>query len=69
MKATRLPLPLRRLAGGSACNFGRQHANNFGSFTVTSVSAYGRGELHAISPGPFILSFGVLERRTRPSMS
>jgi hypothetical protein len=24
------------------------------------VSAYGPGQLHAISPGPFILSYGVL---------
>jgi hypothetical protein len=59
--ATRLPLPLRRLAWSFGLNFGRQRANNFGSFGVTSVAAYGAGELHALSPGPFILSFGVLE--------
>jgi hypothetical protein len=58
--ATRLPLPLRRFGWWLARNVGRWHANNFGSFTVTSVSAYGPGELHAISPGPFILSYGVL---------
>jgi hypothetical protein len=40
-------------------NFGRQRANWFGSFGVTSVAAYGAGELHALSPGPFILSYGV----------
>jgi hypothetical protein len=28
---------------------------------VTSVAAYGAGELHALSPGPFILSYGVVE--------
>jgi hypothetical protein len=27
---------------------------------VTSVAAYGAGELHALSPGPFILSYGVV---------
>jgi hypothetical protein len=43
-----------------ALNFGRQRANWFGSFGVTSVAAYGAGELHALSPGPFILSFGVV---------
>ena len=31
----------------------------FGSFGVTSVAAYGAGQLHAISPGPFVLSYGV----------
>src|SRR6266436_6948040 len=60
MKATRLPLPLRRLAWWIAGTTGRLHANNFGSFTVTSVSAYGPGELHAISPGPFILSYDMV---------
>jgi hypothetical protein len=60
MKATRLPQPLRRFGWSLANNVGRFHANNFGSFTVTSVSAYGPGLLHAISPGPFILSYGVI---------
>jgi hypothetical protein len=60
MKATRLPLPLRRFAWSLARNVGRFHANNFGSFSVTSVSAYGPGQLLAVSPGPFILSYGVV---------
>lgn len=59
--ATRLPLPLRRLAWLIGINFGRQRGNYFGSYSVTSVAAYGGGELHAISPGPFILSYGVVE--------
>jgi hypothetical protein len=58
VKATRLPLPLRRLLWWVALNIGRLHANNFGSITVTSVAAYGDGQLHAISPGPFVLSYG-----------
>jgi len=58
VKATRLPLPLRRLLWWVALNIGRLHANNFGSVTVTSVAAYGGGQLHAISPGPFVLSYG-----------
>jgi hypothetical protein len=41
-------------------HFGRQRANYFGSFGITSVAAYGGGELHALSPGPFILSYGVV---------
>jgi hypothetical protein len=60
LQATRLPLPLRRLIWLIGLNFGRQRANYFGSFGVTSVAAYGAGELHALSPGPFILSYGVV---------
>ena len=61
LRVTRLPLPLRRFAWLIGLNFGRQRANFFGSFVVTSVAAYGAGELHALSPGPFILSYGVVE--------
>src|ERR1700680_3050700 len=56
LRVTRLPLPLRRLIWLIGLNFGRQRANYFGSFGGTSVAAYGPGELHALSPGPFILS-------------
>jgi hypothetical protein len=61
LTATRLPLPLRRLIWLIGLNFGRQRANYFGNFAVTSVAAYGAGELHALSPGPYILSYGVVE--------
>jgi hypothetical protein len=61
MLASRLPLPLRRLSWLIGLNFGRQRANYFGSFSVTSVAACGGGELHAISPGPFILSYGMVQ--------
>jgi hypothetical protein len=57
MLASRLPWPLRRLVWLIGLNFGRQRANYFGNFAVTGVAAYGGGELHAVSPGPFILSF------------
>src|SRR6476660_1902224 len=59
LRTTRLPLPLRRLFWAVGLNFGRQRANWFGSFGVTSVAAYGAGQLHALSPGPFVLSYGV----------
>jgi len=58
--ASRLPLPLRRLSWFVGLNVGRMSANNFGSFGVTSVAAYGPGELHALSPGPFIVTYGVV---------
>ncbi|WP_298256963.1 acyltransferase [Bradyrhizobium sp.] len=57
--ASRLPLLLRRLSWTIGLNVGRMRANNFGSFGVTSVSAFGTGELHALSTGPFLLSYGV----------
>jgi hypothetical protein len=59
LRVTRLPLPLRRLFWSIGLNFGRQRANWFGNFGVTSVAAYGAGELHALSPGPYIVSYGV----------
>jgi hypothetical protein len=60
LRVTRLALPLRRALWTIGLNLGRQRANFFGSFGVTSVAAYGPGELHALSPGPFVLSYGVL---------
>ena len=64
LRVTGLPLPFRRLMWLVGLNFGRQRANWFGSFGVTSVAAYGPGELHALSPGPFILSYGVVQDQT-----
>lgn len=61
LRVTRLPLPFRRLFWSVGLNFGRQRGNWFGNFGVTSVAALGPGELHALSPGPYVLSFGVLE--------
>lgn len=60
LMATRLPLPLRRLGWAIGLNLPRLRANHFGSFGVTSVAAYGPGELHAISPGPFVVTYGVV---------
>lgn len=56
----RLPRPLRRFAWWVARNVGRLHGNNFGTYGVTSVAAFGPGQLHAISPGPYIVSYGVI---------
>jgi hypothetical protein len=60
LRATRLPLPLRRLVWAIGLGIGRQRANYFGSFGITSVAAFGAGELHALSPGPYIITYGVL---------
>ena len=59
--ATRLPLLVRRLLWWIGLNWARQRANYFGSFGVTSVAAFGPGELYALGPGPFVLSYGVVK--------
>jgi hypothetical protein len=59
MLATRLPWPLRQLAWQIGLNLGRQRGNYFGNYGVTGVAACGGGELHALSPGKYILSFDV----------
>jgi len=61
LAASRLPLLLRRLSWSIGLNFGRTRANNFGSFGVTSAAAYGPGQLFALSPGPFLLSYDVVQ--------
>lgn len=65
LKITRLPLPLRRLLWALGLGFGRHRAKFFGSFGLTSVAAFGPGELHALSPGPYVLSYGMV----RPDQS
>jgi hypothetical protein len=60
LRATALPLPVRRLLWTVGLNVGRQRANYFGSFGITSAAAYGGGELHALSPGPYIVSYDVV---------
>jgi hypothetical protein len=57
LAVTRLPLPLRWLAWTIGLNFGRQRGNFFGTLLITSVAAFGGGEVEALGPGPFILSY------------
>ena len=57
---TRLPLPLRRLLWACCFAMGRQRANFCGNFGITSVAAFGPGNLNALSPGPYLLSYGTL---------
>lgn len=58
LRVSRLPLPLRRLIWGFALNVGRIRSNQGGTFGITAVSGIGPNELHALSPGPYILSYG-----------
>jgi hypothetical protein len=52
-----LPNPIRRLAWAIGLNFGRQRGNYFGNLLVTSVAAFGGGEVEALGPQSFILSY------------
>lgn len=60
LRAAAAPMPLRRVIWAFGLNVLRQRANYFGSFGVTSVAAYGGGELFALSPGPYLLSYGTV---------
>jgi len=60
LRISRMPWPLRRIAWWVGLSLDRPRANFFGSFGISSVSAYGAGDLHPISPGPYILSYGRL---------
>jgi len=60
MMVTRLPQPLRWLAWAIGLNFGRQRGNYLGTLLVTSVAAFGGGEVEALGPQPFILSYDKL---------
>jgi len=57
MMVTRLPQPIRRLAWALGLNFGRQRGNYVGTLLVTSVAAFGGGEVEARGPQSFILSY------------
>ena len=57
MMVTRLPQPLRWLAWSIGLNFGRQRGNYLGTLLVTSVAAFGGGEVEALGPQPFIFSY------------
>jgi hypothetical protein len=61
MMISRLPLPLRRLGWWLAARIPRWHGTNFGTYGVTSAAAFGGGELHAIGPGPYMLTYGLVE--------
>uniref|UniRef100_E6VIR0 Acyltransferase n=1 Tax=Rhodopseudomonas palustris (strain DX-1) TaxID=652103 RepID=E6VIR0_RHOPX len=60
LRISRMPWPLRRVAWWVGMSLGRPRANFFGSFGISSVSAFGPGDLYPVSPGPYILSYGRL---------
>lgn len=60
LRITRLPLPLRRLLWAIGLNVGRQRANNFGTFAVTSIASLGPETVVARVHGPSLISYGLV---------
>lgn len=57
---TALPLPLRRLVWWLGLNIGRQRANYFGTFGITSLAGQGATITHAVHMFTTLLSYGPL---------
>lgn len=60
LRITKLPMPLRRAFWWFGLNSGRQRANNFGTFAVTSVATLGSETVVLNSPGPSMMTYGLL---------
>jgi hypothetical protein len=61
LRVARLPRILRRLFWWFGLNLGRQRANYFGTFGVTSYGSLGAESLHPISPLTTTLTYGPIE--------
>jgi hypothetical protein len=60
VRVARLPLPLRRIIWALALNIGRHRANNFGTFSITSIASLGAESALVRVPGPCVLTYGVV---------
>jgi Cu/Ag efflux pump CusA len=56
-----MPLPLRRLIWTIGLNIGRQRANYFGTFAITSLAALGSETVVAHTPGPAFITYGLVQ--------
>lgn len=56
----RLPLPMRRLVMWIGLSFGRQRANYFGTFVVSSVAYLGADIALSWTPCPVLLTYGAV---------
>jgi len=57
---TRMPLPLRRLIWFVSLNVGRLRANNFGTFSISSIASHGSETVVARAPGPNLIRYGFV---------
>ena len=60
LRIARWPLPFRRLAWTLAMNIGRQRANHFGTFGITSIASLGSELVVVRAPGPSTISYGIV---------
>jgi hypothetical protein len=60
MRISRYPMLLRRATWWIGLNFGRQRANYFGTFALSTVSSLGTDILHPRSPLTTLLTYGVI---------
>lgn len=63
-----LPLPLRRLIWWLGLNIGRQRANYFGTFGISSLAGQGATITHAVHMFTVLLSYGALTEEGRMEM-
>lgn len=60
LEISRLPRPVRRALWWIGLNVGRQRANYFGTFGLTSLASLGAESLHPLSPLTTMLTYGVI---------
>ncbi len=60
LRIARMPLPLRRMLWILGLNIGRQRANYFGTFGITSISSLGSETVVMRSPGPAFITYGLV---------
>lgn len=60
LRIARLPLPLRRLLWSIGLNVGRQRANYFGTFAITSLASLDVETIVARTPGPAFITYGAI---------
>lgn len=60
LRIMRWPLPIRRFLWTIGLNIGRQRANYFGTFAITSLATLGSETVVLNSPGPSMMTYGLV---------
>lgn len=61
LRVARLPRPLRRMIWWIVLNWGRQRANHFGTFLLTSLMSEKAISKRILSPLPIVLTYGLFD--------